>query len=144
MDPISKKRNQRVPKEVRRLAIPHIQIGTKEAIEIYARLTVTRHGATLLGPGKVRLLELIEESGSISKAAQSLGMSYRRAWVLIQSMTEGWKIPPVVTTIGGQRGGGARLTPLGHDLIRVYRAMEKDLNRCLTAAVNRMRHLTKI
>lgn len=138
----SKSQTRRVPKEVRRLDIPHVRMGDKEKIEIYARLTVTRKETTLLGPGKVRLLELINETGSIATSAKLLGMSYRRAWLLIQSMTEGWKDSPVKTVVGGLSGGGTVLTPLGRDLVRAYREMEREIHRALTVAAKRLRRLT--
>ena len=139
----SKLQTTRVPKEVRRLEIPHVRIGEKGKIEIYARLTVTRKETTLLGPGKVRLLELIDETGSIAKAARLLGMSYRRAWLLIQSMTGGWKDSPVETASGGSSGGGTVLTPLGRDLVQVYREMEGELHRVLELASKRLRRFTR-
>ena len=78
-----------------------------------------------VGPGKIRLLEAIEKTGSISKAGQSLGMSYRRAWLLVDDLNHCFREPVVTTKPGGARGGGATLTPFGIVLIRNYRAIEK-------------------
>jgi molybdate transport system regulatory protein len=78
-----------------------------------------------LGPGKVRLLELIGETGSIRKAAVGMKMSYRRAWLLLQSLDAMFGAPLADTATGGKAGGGARLTPLGHAVVRHYRALEK-------------------
>jgi molybdate transport system regulatory protein len=77
-----------------------------------------------LGPGKVRLLELIDESGSIREAARKMRMSYRRAWLLLQSLAETFGEPLVETATGGRAGGGARLTVAGRQVVRRYRAVE--------------------
>ncbi len=77
-----------------------------------------------LGPGKVALLEAIDAAGSISAAARTMGMSYRRAWLLLDEMHEMFSSPVAETAHGGARGGGATLTPFGRELIARYRAME--------------------
>ncbi len=74
-----------------------------------------------IGPGKVQLLEMIAEHGSISAAGRALGMSYRRAWMLIEEMNKGFGQPVVDAQIGGKAGGGARLSSLGADLVAHYR-----------------------
>jgi molybdate transport system regulatory protein len=80
-----------------------------------------------VGPGKVDLLEQIGESGSISAAARNLGMSYRRAWQLLESLNASFRQPVATTSKGGKGGGGAIVTALGHELIRAYRTFEADL-----------------
>ncbi len=87
-------------------------------------LRVLLGAATALGPGKARLLETIEDSGSISQAAKRLGMSYRRAWLLVDAMNRDFAGPLVETARGGERGGGALVTPLGREAVRRYREME--------------------
>jgi molybdate transport system regulatory protein len=77
-----------------------------------------------IGPGKIRLLEAIERTGSISQAGRSLGMSYRRAWLLIDDMNQCFRHPVVNARPGGSQGGGAVLTEFGAELIRDYRAIE--------------------
>jgi molybdate transport system regulatory protein len=77
-----------------------------------------------LGPGKIRLLEAIGKSGSISRAGRALGMSYRRAWLLVDDLNRCFRAPVVATQPGGARGGGAALTPFGLELIEKYRAIE--------------------
>ena len=77
-----------------------------------------------LGPGKIRLLEAIGKTGSISRAGRALGMSYRRAWLLIDDMNRSFRALVVATQPGGVRGGGAALTPFGRALIETYRAVE--------------------
>src|SRR5262245_5995757 len=84
-----------------------------------------------LGPGKVQVLELIRDSGSISEAARCMGMSYRSAWLLVDSMNSVFREPVVVTTLGGQGGGSATLTAFGADVIRRYRAMERATGRAI-------------
>lgn len=77
-----------------------------------------------VGPGKVALLDAIAETGSISAAARALGMSYRRAWLLIDTMNRCFREPVIETASGGKGGGGARVTPLGQEVLRRYRSME--------------------
>lgn len=81
--------------------------------------------AVALGPGKADLLDAVAEAGSISGAARSMGMSYRRAWMLIEAMNGDFKKPLVETSAGGSGGGGARVTETGFEALRRYRAMEK-------------------
>lgn len=75
-----------------------------------------------LGPGKIRLLEGIDAHRSISAAARALGMSYRRAWVLVDQMNQTFGAPVVATRTGGSARGGAELTALGQEIVRRYRA----------------------
>jgi molybdate transport system regulatory protein len=91
-----------------------------------------------LGPGKIRLLEAIGKTGSISRAGRSLGMSYRRAWLLIDDMNRSFRAPVVATQPGGARGGGAELTPFGRQLIENYRAIEAQ---AMAAAMPRLQAL---
>ena len=79
-----------------------------------------------LGPGKVRLLELIAETGSISAAARQMEMSYRRAWLLIDEINGVFGKPVVETATGGAGGGGAKVTPLGAAVIATFRDIEND------------------
>jgi molybdate transport system regulatory protein len=91
-----------------------------------------------VGPGKVRLLEAVGSTGSISKAGRSLGMSYRRAWLLIDDMNRCFRHAVVHAKPGGSRGGGAVLTRFGSDLIRDYRAIERA---AVKSAKSRLRGL---
>ena len=77
-----------------------------------------------LGPGKVRLLEEIGRHGSIAAAGRALGMSYRRAWLLVDAVNQSFKDPAVRTKPGGSKGGGAELTGWGRELVRLYREAE--------------------
>lgn len=79
----------------------------------------------MLGPGKVRLLEMIDEVGSISAAGRALGMSYRRAWVLVDETNRCFSAPVVEAHPGGRAGGGAELTTFGREVVGHYRAIER-------------------
>jgi molybdate transport system regulatory protein len=81
-------------------------------------------GDRALGPGKVRLLELIAESGSIAAACRAMDMSYPRALKLINELNAAFAHPLVITQIGGASRGGASITPLGRDIARRYRSIE--------------------
>ena len=77
-----------------------------------------------IGPGKIALLEAIRTTGSISAAARSLGMSYRRAWLLVEEINHGLREPAVTTASGGRYGGGAAITPVGEKVVDLYHAIE--------------------
>ncbi|HQT82274.1 MAG: ModE family transcriptional regulator [Ferrovum sp. 37-45-19] len=82
---------------------------------------------TAMGPGKADLLEAIIECGSISKAAQKMNMSYRRAWELVNVMNESFISPIIITSHGGSHGGGAFLSDLGLNILQSYRLLEKNM-----------------
>jgi molybdate transport system regulatory protein len=77
-----------------------------------------------IGPGKIALLESIQATGSISAAARKLGMSYRRAWLLVEEINESLQEPAVTAATGGRQGGGAVLTPSGERVVELYRSIE--------------------
>ncbi|MFF9551274.1 winged helix-turn-helix domain-containing protein [Methylobacterium fujisawaense] len=91
-----------------------------------------------IGPGKVQLLEMIAEHGSISAAGRALGMSYRRAWMLVEEMNKGFDQSVVEAQIGGKAGGGARLSSLGADLVAHYRAIERAADRAAAPFLDRL------
>lgn len=86
-----------------------------------------------LGPGMVQLLERVSQYGAIRRAAASMGMSYRKAWLLIQEMQETFNGAVVTTEIGGTAGGGTQLTELGSNLLRTYRRIESRAARAAEA-----------
>jgi molybdate transport system regulatory protein len=81
--------------------------------------------AIAMGPGKADLLRAIGEAGSISAAARKLGMSYRRAWLLVDTMNQCFKFPVVETLTGGKAGGGAAVTEFGKEVLERYDAMQE-------------------
>ncbi|WP_303906424.1 winged helix-turn-helix domain-containing protein [Thiohalomonas denitrificans] len=89
------------------------------------RLRILFGEAIAIGPGKAELLEAIGESGSISAAARDMGMSYRRAWLLVDTMNQCFCGPLVETAMGGKGGGGATVTELGREVLHRYRTMER-------------------
>jgi molybdate transport system regulatory protein len=94
---------------------------------IRIRIDFTEH--VNLGPGKIALLEAIKSTGSISDAARALGMSYRRAWLLVNSLKQGFSEPVTLSATGGKGGGGARVTPFGLSLIKQFRLLEREIAR---------------
>ena len=103
-------------------------------------LRVMGAGSPAIGPGKAALVEHIAKSGSISSAARAMGMSYRRAWQLVEALNESFAEPVVVTAIGGTRGGGAKVTAFGMELVRRFRAME---NKASAAIAGDLLQLTR-
>lgn len=79
----------------------------------------------MLGPGKADLLERIRDTGSISAAGRQMQMSYKRAWMLVETLNAIFREPLVDSTRGGPQGGGARLTPAGAAVLAQYRSLEK-------------------
>ncbi len=91
-----------------------------------------------IGPGKIKLLEQIERHGSISAAGRAMGMSYRRAWLLVESLNRRFKKKLVTTERGGGHGGGAALTAFGQEVVRHYREIE---NKAAAAVEKHMKAL---
>ena len=105
-----------------------------------ARLSIriTFEGAEALGPGKIRLLELIEKEGSIRAAAAAMNMSYRHAWLLLQAVEDTFGVPVLATSTGGAGGGGARLTEFGRTLVARYRSIESNAARAAAAELEEL------
>jgi len=94
-------------------------------LDVSLRLRVP--GGRDLGPGKIRLLELIGETGSIAAAGRAMRMSYARAWALVRELDAMFAVPLVARQTGGTAGGGATLTPDGTAVVARYRALERTL-----------------
>ena len=94
-----------------------------------------------IGPGKIALLEAIRSTGSISGAARSIGMSYRRAWLLVAEINQTLREPAVTAETGGARGGGAVVTPVGEKVVVLYRAIETQAR---AAAGNEFRAIGRL
>lgn len=84
------------------------------------RVSIVFESGARIGPGKAKLLESIRDSGSISAAARDMGMSYKRAWVLLDSINRAFTEPVVTAAPDGAGGGGARLTPFGAEVLERY------------------------
>lgn len=98
------------------------------------RIRVVRDDGTIaVGPGKADLLEAIASTGSIRAAAESLGMSYMRAWNLVRTMNSAFRSPLVEKLRGGAEQGGARLTERGERVLRLYRRMEAKAEKAIEA-----------
>lgn len=93
---------------------------------IKSRIWIEIDGEILLGEGRVQLLKAIGETGSLSKAAQTLGMSYKKAWSLVDAVNSRAEKPVVVTAIGGKKGGGSVLTEYGISLIETYERINQN------------------
>ena len=109
--------------------------------EVRFRLRITKGRDIAVGPGKIDLLEAIANTGSIAAAAKALGMSYRRAWLLVDTMNRCFEEAVVTAETGGSRGGGARITPLGEEVVRRYRRAEASAHK---AAATDLRALTRM
>jgi molybdate transport system regulatory protein len=114
------------------------QIGVDAVSSTRLTLRVDFGSRRSIGPGKIRLLEEIGRGGSISQAGRSLGMSYRRAWLLIDDLNHCFRHAVVRAKPGGPRGGGAVLTEFGAGLVHDYRAIETAASG---AAKSRLRRL---
>lgn len=113
----------------------------KAKASIRPRLRIVAGKNIAFGPGKADLLEALEKTGSITRAAAQMGMSYMRAWTLIRTMNQSFHKPLVAAERGGMRGGGgASLTGTGREILTLYRRME---NKSLTAIQPDWRKLQK-
>jgi len=102
-----------------------LQSVTRASLGQSKHLRLNFGGDRALGPGKIRLLELIQETGSISAAARVLEMSFKRAWCLVDELNGMFRNIVVASKTGGHRGGGAALTETGLLVIRLYRDFEQ-------------------
>lgn len=109
------------------------RVGSKSyaMAKLIPKIRILVGAVVAMGPGKADLLGSIARRGSISAAAREMGMSYRRAWLLVEDMNKAFRRPVVDTLTGGDGGGGARLTQLGEDALRRYRAMEARAARAV-------------
>lgn len=89
------------------------------------RVSIVFESGARIGPGKAALLESIRDTGSISAAARDMGMSYKRAWLLLDSINQAFTEPVVTAASGGTGGGGATLTPFGAEVLERYRRIYK-------------------
>ncbi|HTV79088.1 MAG TPA: hypothetical protein VMF03_12570 [Steroidobacteraceae bacterium] len=98
---------------------------TQTPLTIGVRLRIDLGPECSIGPGKIALLEQIERSGSLSKAARTLKMSYRRAWLLLEDLNRTLAQPVTTASVGGAGGGGAHITPFGQHVVAAFRETER-------------------
>jgi molybdate transport system regulatory protein len=108
-----------------------------ERLGLHLRVVLGQQVA--LGPGKAELLEGIAATGSIAAAGRRMGMSYKRAWLLVEAMNTMFSAPLVDAAKGGAGGGGAALTPLGVQMLDAYRRLEAAASRAGAQEMARMR-----
>ena len=96
-----------------------------------------------IGPGKAELLEAIAATGSISESARRLGMSYRRAWLLVDTMNRCFREPVVASATGGSGGGGAQVTAFGRRVLDRFHAMQKRVDRAIDPELARFSELLR-
>jgi molybdate transport system regulatory protein len=113
-------------------------VRSEDSLTLQVRLQVVGKEKIALGPGKMELLELVAETGSISEAARRMNMSYMKAWTLVQTLK-----PLVVAARGGNTRGGAELTETGREVLALYRKLEKDSRRASQAAWEKLRRLLR-
>jgi molybdate transport system substrate-binding protein len=102
------------------------------------RVWMERAGQAVVGPGRLELLEWIDRAHSISAAARQMGISYRHAWMLVQSINEAAGEPMVVAATGGTRGGGARLTDHGRTAVALFRDLQRHVQQAAATALPRL------
>lgn len=95
-------------------------------VKVRWRMRVLYGDLIAIGPGKVSLLEAVRDYGSITAAAKSLGMSYRRAWLLLNDINSALASPAIVSSHGGASGGTSQLTEIGEQVIALYRQIEQQ------------------
>ena len=106
-------------------------------LRIKSKIWVEAGGRMIFSDGRLALLEAVDELGSLRRAAQRLGMSYRAAWGLLKVTEEALGYPVLDVRIGGARGGGATLTPGGAALVRRFRRVKREVNRTADRAFAR-------
>ena len=105
------------------------------------RIRILLGSSIAIGPGKAALLQAISETGSIAAAGRRMGMSYRRAWLLAKTMNACFREPLIDAAKGGIGGGGARLTPMGQEVLALYRAMEDHAATAVVGDMEKLRSL---
>jgi len=106
-----------------------------------ARLRIVLEPDVAIGPGKADLLDGVRTTGSIAAAGRAMGMSYKRAWYLIDTMNGCFRAPLVEATRGGRAGGGARLTPLGEEVLARYRRMQAQAEAAIESDMTALRRV---
>lgn len=116
-------------------------MDTGNTVKLRMRLVFGKDA--MLGPGKADLLAQIAATGSIAAAGRTMGMSYKRAWMLVETMNAIFADPLVVSTRGGATGGGADLTEAGRRVLDLYRQMEKQAIKAAQPEIAALQGLLK-
>lgn len=95
-------------------------------MKIRSKIWIETEEGILISEGRIQLLKLIAETGSLNKAAKAMNISYQKAWKLIDASNKASKQPLIATQIGGNKGGGTVLTPYGQSLIESFEAINKS------------------
>lgn len=109
----------------------------------FLKIHIPHGDESAIGSGKADLLEAIQRAGSISAAAREMGMSYRRAWDLVDTMNRSFVQPLVETATGGSHGGGAQVTEFGLEVLRRYRELETKANASVCAEIEGLASLLR-
>ena len=115
--------------------------GGRRAPELRFRVRISDGETIAVGPGKVALLEALDRTGSITAAAKSLDMSYRRAWLLLDELNRSLREPAIETAKGGSAGGGSVLTDAGRQVVVLYRTIESKGAVACRADIRRLMSL---
>ena len=110
-------------------------------ISKFLKIKIEVHDNFNIGPGKIALMEAIISCGSISSAAKTMGMSYRKAWKLVNEINNASKTKIILTNTGGKGAGGAKVSPDGISFIKAYRNIEKKVFK---EAINQQKYIKKI
>ncbi len=121
-----------------------ITLMKKDKKSTGARIRIVLGPDIAIGPGKAAILEEIKNAGSISAAGRSMGMGYKRAWYMIDTMNKCFNEPLVVTVKGGKSGGGARLTKLGEEVLKRYRKMEELSAKAIARDLSNLKKMLDI
>ena len=117
---------------------PASRAATSHGVRVRGRAWIEWDGEAFIGPGRAALLEGVAQHGSLTKAAQDVGVTYRTAWKWIRIMNRAAKSPLVQTTVGGAEGGGTHLTPTGRAVLRAHRMLAEGLDAFLSSINERL------
>jgi len=117
--------------------------ASRKPADLRPKIRILIGAVVAMGPGKADLLEAIGRTGSISAAGREMGMSYRRAWMLVDVINASFARPLVSTATGGQKGGGAQLTDFGIEVLRRYRAIESKAAASVRKELGQLARLVK-
>lgn len=109
--------------------------------KIKSRIWIESDDNVLLGEGRVHLLKAIQETGSLSKAAKSLNISYKKAWQLLDSVNKSAEKPVTINSVGGKGGGGAELTEYGKSLVLAFDDINKNCWQFLDQQLEKIKNL---